>query len=47
MKNLADAAAASEFKVFHSIIESGGQVKGVNLKGHSTLPRSRIDDLIS
>jgi aspartyl-tRNA synthetase len=41
------AARASEFRVFHSILESGGQIKGINLKGHSSLPRSKIDDLIS
>ena len=40
------AARASEFKVFHSVIESGGQVKGINVKNGSTLPRNQIDLLI-
>ena len=47
MCDMAEAAAASDFKVFRSVLESGGQVKGINLKGHSTLPRSKVDDLIS
>ena len=47
MRQVEEAAAASEFKVFQSVIADGGQVKGVNLKGHSTLPRSQIDDLIA
>ena len=40
------AARASEFKVFHSVLNSGGQVKGINVKDGSTLPRSQIDTLI-
>ena len=47
MRDVADAAAASEFKVFQSVLSGGGQVKGINLKGHSKLARSKIDDLIA
>jgi aspartyl-tRNA synthetase len=42
-----EAARASEFKVFHSILESGGQVKGINAKGCSNFSRSQVDDLIA
>ena len=45
--NLAEAAAASEFKVFLKVLEDGGQVKGINVKGGNKLPRSQIDDLIA
>ena len=46
LKDASSAAAASEFRVFQSAIEKGGQVKGVNVKGGSELPRSQIDQLI-
>ena len=45
--NLAEAAAASEFNVFLKVLENGGQVKGINVKGGNKLPRSQIDDLIA
>ncbi len=45
--NLAAAAAASEFNVFRKVLETGGQVKGINVKGGNKLPRSQIDDLIT
>ena len=44
---IAEAAQASEFKVFHSVLQSGGQVKGINAKGCSTFSRSQVDDLIA
>ena len=45
--NLAAAAQASEFKVFRSAMDGGGQVKGINARGFSALPRSQIDQLIA
>ena len=47
LKPIAEAAQASEFKVFHSVLQSGGQVKGINAKGCSTFSRSQVDDLIA
>ena len=47
LKPVAEAAQASEFKVFHSVLQSGGQVKGINAKGCSTFSRSQVDDLIA
>jgi aspartyl-tRNA synthetase len=42
-----EAARASEYRIFHSALEEGGQVKGINLKGHSQLGRGQIDQLIA
>ena len=47
LKPIAEAAQASEFKVFHSVLQSGGQVKGINAKGCSIVSRSQVDDLIA
>ena len=40
-----DIAAQSEFKVFKSVVEGGGQVKGVCAPGGAELSRKEIDDL--
>ena len=47
LHDAADAARASEYKIFRSVIESGGQVRGINAKGCSKLPRNQIDGLIT
>ena len=47
MRDVAEAASASEFNVFQKVLDLGGKVKGINLKEQSTLPRSKIDDLIA
>ncbi|MFI5028786.1 MAG: aspartate--tRNA ligase [Solirubrobacterales bacterium] len=44
--DLADALADTEFKVFRSVIDSGGAVRGLNA-GARELPRSALDGLIS
>ena len=46
LKSAAQAASASDYKIFRSIIDSGGDVKGINVKGASDLARSQIDQLI-
>ncbi len=38
--------AASEFKVFRSVLDGGGIIKGLNLKGGAALSRKAIDDLL-
>jgi aspartyl-tRNA synthetase len=43
--DLTAAFAASEFKVFRSVVDSGGVVKGVNAKGCGDWPRARVDRL--
>jgi aspartyl-tRNA synthetase len=44
--DLGDALATTEFKVFRSVIDSGGAVRGLNA-GRRELPRSELDGLIS
>ena len=43
--DLAEALAATEFKVFRSVIDSGGVVRGLNAGRHD-VPRSTLDGLI-
>jgi aspartyl-tRNA synthetase len=46
IQDVSDIAKESEFKVFLSTIEAGGQVKGINAKGGAEgLPRRQIDRL--
>jgi aspartyl-tRNA synthetase len=44
--DLGEALSGTEFKVFRSVIESGGAVRGLNA-GKRELPRSELDGLIS
>jgi aspartyl-tRNA synthetase len=44
--DLAGALSQTEFKVFRSVIESGGAVRGLNA-GKRDMPRSELDGLIS
>lgn len=46
-KNAAAAALASDYKIFRSVLENDGEVKGINVKGRSDLPRNQIDQLIT
>ena len=43
--DIAQAARASEFRVFRSVIDSGGQVRAINAKGCANYSRKQIDDL--
>ncbi|HEY1855481.1 MAG TPA: aspartate--tRNA ligase [Solirubrobacterales bacterium] len=44
--DLSDALRRTEFKVFHSVLEAGGTIRGLNA-GRRELPRSELDGLIS
>ncbi len=44
--DLGEALAETEFKVFRSVLEGGGAVRGINA-GRRELPRSELDGLIS
>ncbi len=44
--DLGEALAQTEFKVFRSVLESGGAVRGINA-GRREMPRSELDGLIS
>lgn len=47
MITLNDLFAACDFNVFRSVIESGGLVKSINVKGGASLSRSYLDGLIA
>jgi aspartyl-tRNA synthetase len=44
--DLSDALRGTEFKVFRSVLEGGGAIRGVNA-GKREMPRSELDGLIS
>ncbi len=41
-----DIVATTDFKVFRSVVEDGGVVKGIVVKGNSEIPRREIDGLV-
>ncbi len=45
LKDVKDLVAGSGFKVFESVIASGGDVRGLNAKGCADYTRKQIDDL--
>ncbi|MBN2808902.1 MAG: aspartate--tRNA ligase [Deltaproteobacteria bacterium] len=45
--DLCGVFAGSEFKVFRSVLDSQGIIKGLNLKGGARLSRKEIDDLLA
>ncbi len=45
IKEITDIAKKSNFKVFKSVAESGGQVRGINATGCAKLSRKEIDEL--
>lgn len=44
--DVSEALRGCEFKVFQSVIAAGGQVKAINAKGCSSMPRREIDGLV-
>ncbi len=45
--NVGDIVSPCEFKVFLDVLEEGGLIKSINVKGDMSLSRSRIDGLIT
>ncbi len=45
--DLGGVFAATEFKVFRSVLDRQGLIKGLNLKGGAALSRKEIDDLLA
>jgi aspartyl-tRNA synthetase len=45
LKNVTDLASGSGFKVFDSVVEAGGHVRGINAKGLGETSRKQIDEL--
>ncbi len=46
VRDVSDVAAECEFKVFRSVVESGGEVRGIGVPGGASMPRREIDGLI-
>ena len=44
--NMVDAVKGSNFKVFNQVIENGGVVKAINVKGYANIPRRECDSLV-
>lgn len=44
--NLGDIVAATQFNVFRTALEQGGQVKGIRIPGCGSYSRKQLDDLI-
>jgi aspartyl-tRNA synthetase len=44
--NMCDAIKNSNFKVFKDIVDKGGLVKAINVKGYSTIARRELDNLV-
>lgn len=44
--DLSDIFNGSGFKVFDSVLGSGGQVKAINVKGYANAPRRELDGLV-
>lgn len=46
-KDVTDIVKETDFKVFQSVVEAGGIVKGIVVPGDSTIARRELDDLVS
>ncbi len=44
--NVSDVVRGSNFKVFESVLQNGGQVKAINVKGYAGIPRRELDGLV-
>lgn len=45
--DISDAVKGSDFKVFETVLASGGQVKAINVKGYANIPRRELDGLVN
>ena len=43
---ISDLLRDTEFKVFRNVLDNGGQVKAITVKGNAGIPRRELDDLI-
>ena len=44
--DVTSAVSATDFKVFQTVLQNGGKVKAINVKGYSHIPRREIDGLV-
>ena len=47
LQDVTEVVKDSEFVVFKGAIENGGSVRGINAKGQGSMPRKKIDKLVS
>jgi len=45
--DLSAALQGCGFKVFDSVLQAGGQIKAINVKGHASIPRRELDGLVN
>ena len=45
--NMTETVKGSEFKVFNDIVDKGGIVKAINVKGDAGIPRRELDGLVN
>ena len=43
---ISDLLRDTEFKVFRNVLDNGGQVKAISVKGNAGIPRRELDDLV-
>ena len=46
LQDISEYVKGSDFKVFTSVLENGGQVKVINVEGYANIPRRELDGLV-
>ena len=46
LKDISEYVKGSDFKVFSSVLENGGQIKVINVEGYANIPRKELDGLV-
>ncbi|MDL2280237.1 aspartate--tRNA ligase [Selenomonadales bacterium OttesenSCG-928-I06] len=46
LTDISEVVRGSGFKVFDTVLENGGQVKAINVKGNANIPRRELDGLV-
>ena len=46
LMDISEYVKGSDFKVFKSVLENGGQVKVINVEGYANIPRRELDGLV-
>nr|WP_092067252.1 aspartate--tRNA ligase [Dendrosporobacter quercicolus]NSL46488.1 aspartate--tRNA ligase [Dendrosporobacter quercicolus DSM 1736]SDL52506.1 aspartyl-tRNA synthetase [Dendrosporobacter quercicolus] len=44
--DISSVVKGSDFKVFETVLQNGGQVKAINVKGYAAIPRRELDGLV-
>ena len=46
LQDISEYVKGSDFKVFSSVLENGGQIKVINVEGYANIPRKELDGLV-